>query len=843
MGNRILRVDSDIVILQRKEILFTTKIATGEGQIQLQLLDLIILQYFFEDESTDKIIQNVLNDDYVKYLSPSLSASVVNQQVTKFFNLQILKENKHDKTCDDLKLKYPRLKDLQNKANIDLNSNHTYKLSSNFALVPKLNGFCIWIENNKNYFKLSLEEILVAVMFLNGEACSSIKNDLSFLKINDIDKVMSLLIKNKILVKVLKKQDTKIEAEIGTINTSNHKANRLNSWEHINPDNRIPVYFVPHMENHFPLALGLLFTSIQNHNNGDLLKRFNLIPITYFTPENLLNVVYRKFGRGIWLFSNYMWSQDLNLEISRLVKAHDKGNLTIHGGPSTPNYRQASKEFMTTNNSVDISVHGEGEIAISEILECVHRDSQAYLTYAQNALVGVSGITFKMGGEFIRTSDRVRMNAPDSIPSPYLEGSFDNYYGRVDAAIIESNRGCPFGCTFCDWGSATSQKVKKYDLERTKKEIEWIGKSKTKIIWIADANFGMYERDIELSAHIVKVKEKYGYPQEVVVNYTKNTTWRLAEIIKLFTQGNIISQGIISIQTTDKMTLEVINRKNIKTSKYDELAKVFADENLPLSTDLMIGLPGITVDAFKADIQRYMDLDVAIKAYPTQLLPNSPMADPEYIAKYKIETDENNFIISSYSFSIDELAIMKKIYKYYTIADGYSVLRYVLRYLQWHYEIKSVSFLYDLMLYLEENPQSYPHLTWGLKYFDIDKCMPGGWDIFYKELKLYLINTVNVEDNSELDTVLLVNKLSMPDDMQSYPLKAKLQHDFVEYFQQFSQDEQSQIKNLSQFNEAYFEVKDPSSMAFIDLEKLQYDSHQYFWELHTPVSRASSIVS
>jgi hypothetical protein len=291
------------------------------------------------------------------------------------------------------------------------------------------------------------------------------------------------------------------------------------------------------------------------------------------------------------------------------------------------------------------------------------------------------------------------------------------------------------------------------------------------------------------------------------------------------------------------MTLEVINRKNIKTSKYDELAKVFADENLPLSTDLMIGLPGITVKAFKEDLQRYMDLDVAIKAYPTQLLPNSPMADPEYIKKYKIVTDENDFIISSYSFSQNDLATMKKIYKYYTIADGYALLRYVLRYLQWQYDIKSVDFLFQLMKYLDKNPETFPHLTWGFKYFDMEKCMPGSWDVFYKEIKAYLKNEIKIDDNTELETVLLVNKLSMPDDTQIYPRKTKLKHNIIEYFNQFKEEDQNQYKKLSEFKSASFEVKDPSSMSFINLENLQYDTHQYFWELHTPISRASSIAS
>ena len=76
---------------------------------------------------------------------------------------------------------------------------------------------------------------------------------------------------------------------------------------------------------------------------------------------------------------------------------------------------------------------------------------------------------------------RVRFRQPDEIPSPYLQGVFDSY-GEVSAAIIESNRGCPFGCTFCDWGSATQQKVRKFDVQRVRDEITWLAQRKVRIL-------------------------------------------------------------------------------------------------------------------------------------------------------------------------------------------------------------------------------------------------------------------------------------------------------------------------------------------------------------------------
>ena len=441
----------------------------------------------------------------------------------------------------------------------------------------------------------------------------------------------------------------------------------------------------------------------------------------------------------------------------------------------------------------------------------------------------------------VSTEKRTRLKAPDSVPSPYLTGIFDSYDGRVEAAIIESNRGCPFGCTFCDWGSATRQKVRKFELDRVEQEIDWIGRNRVRIIWIADANFGMYDRDIELSKYIVETRKKYGFPQEVVVNYTKNTTRRLLEIIKAFSSGGIISQGIISIQTTDEATLEVINRRNIRTETYDELAQVFADANLPLSTDLMTGLPGITPEAFDRDLQRYFDADVTTKAYPTQLLPNSPMADPEYMEKYKIRVDNNGFIISCFSFNEAEMAAMNVIYGFFTIADGYSALRYVLRYLQWEHEIPAVAFLHKLLDEINATPDKYPSITWAARTFMQFKFMPGGWKTFYDQVAEFACDCYGIQRDQAFDTVLLVNELAMPDDSLRYPLSRELPYDFVAWFLDHSANKLHQGERLETYSPGVFEVDDPDSMSSIDMDYIQYDSHQIFWELRSSLARANSV--
>jgi radical SAM superfamily enzyme YgiQ (UPF0313 family) len=829
-----MQLNQDFMILSRKGQLLVSQISGEVPPMVIHEPDVVLLDYFLKNCDTQKAASQFASHPWIKQWLPHVQPQAVLQRIEQFKQARFFDASKAPNSALTLhvleKIEATEFEELPDHLS----------LSSHAAISLHDDGFFACSAIDQKPYQLPANWVVLMLAFGDGYAHQKVIKEKAFLFDDDIELVLHTLFKHGFLIPQKKQQKSCDEV---TQFAEVKPEGSMHSWRDIEPDRRIPVYFVPHMENHFPLALGIIYSALQNYKDGALLERFQLIPISYLSPNDMLNGPYRKFRTGVWLFSNYMWSMDVNLQVSQAIKGHDTKNLTIHGGPSTPEYKQASADFMAAHPSVDISVHGEGEVAITEIFEHIIQSQEGEVTYNQEPLSEVTGITFrnKLNNELIRTAARKRMAAPDEVPSPYLSGLFDVYDGRVEAAIIESNRGCPFGCTFCDWGSATNQKVRKFDLDRVKNEIEWIGKNKVRVIWIADANFGIYDRDIELSQFIVDTKEKYGYPQEVVVNYTKNSTWRLVEIIKIFTAGGIISQGIISIQTTDEKTLEVINRKNIKTEKYDELTKVFYDLKLPLSTDLMIGLPGITVEAFNNDLQRYIDMDVSVKAYPTQLLPNSPMANPDYIEKYQIKTDAQDFVISSYSFSEADLQWMKGMYQVYIMADGYSLLRYVIRYLQWEHSIRAIDFLQDLFKFIGQNPNKFKQITWAIRFFNQDKCMPGGWTLFYQQVADYIKQQYGIETDSGLRTILQVNQMCMPDDTLNYPMQVALAHDFTAYFSAKSSQAAHKDKPLTDYPPAKFHVSDPNSMVSIDLDYLQYDSHQYFWELHSEVSRPKSV--
>jgi radical SAM superfamily enzyme YgiQ (UPF0313 family) len=159
---------------------------------------------------------------------------------------------------------------------------------------------------------------------------------------------------------------------------------------------------------------------------------------------------------------------------------------------------------------------------------------------------------------------------------------------------LETNRGCPYGCTFCDWGSATTSRVRKYDIDRVFGELQWCSDMRITSVSVADANFGMFARDVDIAAELARVRSTSDFPRAFGVSYAKNTVKHLEQIIGMLTDAGVMSQGVLSLQSMDADTLQVVHRSNIKTERYDALAAWMRSAKLPW-VELMMGLPGMTV--------------------------------------------------------------------------------------------------------------------------------------------------------------------------------------------------------------------------------------------------------
>lgn len=291
----------------------------------------------------------------------------------------------------------------------------------------------------------------------------------------------------------------------------------------------------------------------------------------------------------IYAISCYVWNMGFVRRWLPKLMARKPNARVILGGPQVMNQ---GKRYLGPDNERIVICNGEGEHTFTNFI--------AELLEPTPDLSKVLGLSFYRNGQLITTPPQERIKDLNSTPSPYLQGHFDPT--KYVWASIESNRGCPYQCTYCFWGAATNAKVFKSDIDRVKAEITWLAQNRALYIFITDANFGMLNRDIEIAEHLAECKRKYSYPLTVFFSAAKNSPERVTEITKVLSAVELISTQPVSLQTMDANTLASVKRSNIKESSYVSLQKDLHEHNLASFIEMIWPLPGETLASFKAGL-------------------------------------------------------------------------------------------------------------------------------------------------------------------------------------------------------------------------------------------------
>ena len=102
--------------------------------------------------------------------------------------------------------------------------------------------------------------------------------------------------------------------------------------------------------------------------------------------------------------------------------------------------------------------------------------------------------------------------------------------------MMQTNRGCPFHCTFCADGKDEVNQVNSFSTERVKEELDYIVKHKhenTRNLIFSDLNFGMYPRDQETAKYLYDMQLKHNYPDFLYLSTGKNQKEKVIKAIEL----------------------------------------------------------------------------------------------------------------------------------------------------------------------------------------------------------------------------------------------------------------------------------------------------------------------
>ena len=387
-------------------------------------------------------------------------------------------------------------------------------------------------------------------------------------------------------------------------------------------------------QNYLPYSIACLQSYARTKLPPD---RFTFLPMIYKRIP-VFEIVERLSAADIVGFSTYVWNAQISLEPARRLKCLDPQRLIIFGGPQVPDHAEA---FLRANPFIDVVVHNEGERTFVDLLN----------RFPARDWTDLRGISYLAGdGQFVRTPPVERMRDLEELPSPFLNGMFDELIASNPdeqwIGLWETNRGCPFQCTFCDWGSATAGKVTKFEFDRLNGELDWFAGRSIKYIFVCDANFGIQKRDVEIAQAVADIRRRTGFPHGFSVQNTKNATERAYQTQKILADAKLNKGVALSMQSLDPLTLKNIKRDNISLETYFELARRFTADNVETYSDLILGLPGETYESFRNGVDKLIRLGQhnRIQFNNLTILPNAEMGNPEYLAKFGMVTVQSEII-------------------------------------------------------------------------------------------------------------------------------------------------------------------------------------------------------
>ncbi|MBI2800512.1 MAG: cobalamin B12-binding domain-containing protein [Gammaproteobacteria bacterium] len=355
-------------------------------------------------------------------------------------------------------------------------------------------------------------------------------------------------------------------------------------------------------------------------------------------PDRLLSAM-RQQAPDVLMLSNYTWNEQISRYFARMAKAMKPDTLVVMGGPNIHDEPERQRTFLAERPELDWYVLGEGDFLAAEI---VQHFADCGLSFRALSQRDIASSIYRRSDELIRHDIVKRTRNLDDIPSPWLTGIMDEFFDGKLAPLWETNRGCPFTCTFCVQGTKYYNRVTYFDKERLREEIQYIGKRiKAKcpsmgVLRIADPNYGMYARDPEISGYLGNAQHDFGWPSYIDATTGKNRPERVIESMERVGGALVLWQ---SVQSLDEDVLRNIKRENIRLDAYSSLNVHIRGRGLKSSSDLILALPGETLETHLASLTKMIDAGVArVHNFQCLLLKGTELERTDSRAKFSFKT-------------------------------------------------------------------------------------------------------------------------------------------------------------------------------------------------------------
>jgi radical SAM superfamily enzyme YgiQ (UPF0313 family) len=318
--------------------------------------------------------------------------------------------------------------------------------------------------------------------------------------------------------------------------------------------------------------------------------------------------------------STYVWSFGGLMELARLVKQSRPGCSIVAGGPSARPRMFDLDSFSKYRDSIDALVLADGEEAVRAIA--------AAGDMGKESLKAVSGLAIPSPDGWVLTPERVPDSDLDTIASPFQMSLMP----RGNVAYVETFRGCPLSCSFCQWGIMDSKR--KFSKEYLVRELNALKVNSPVFSFLVDAALNL---NLPAFRNLAAAEEEAGFFRQTPLLCEVYPTLLKEEHLEFLERCRDVHVGL-GVQSLDPQTLNAVSRR----CKLEFLATVVRQlSGIGLvDVEIILGLPGDTPESFRRTLEQALQLPCNVRVYKCLVLPDALMtrAPKEFDVRFDPQT-------------------------------------------------------------------------------------------------------------------------------------------------------------------------------------------------------------
>lgn len=350
-------------------------------------------------------------------------------------------------------------------------------------------------------------------------------------------------------------------------------------------------------------------------------------------------------ARRPWLvgFTCYLWNIDRSLWIAEQLKAARPELQILLGGPEIT----ADNAWVLEQAAIDYAAIGEGEQTFCELLAAL-RSSSAPRMPIDGLYVAAEHRGMTSGARTARLPN-FRRPLPDlnEISSPYLAGILDAADEQM--LLLETIRGCVFKCKFCYY-------PKSYDslyflsAEKILANLEHARRRGAREVVLLDPTLNQ-KRDFNAFLRLLaqaNPERQFTFFGELRAEGITSETARLLR------EANF-TEVEIGLQSVDPVAQELMDRKN-NMKAFERGVRAMLDAGLEVKVDLIIGLPGDTVDSVRRGLDYLCSsrLYSSIQAFNLAILPGTAFRQEADALGLKFQPRPPYYVLGTPTLQIEQ---------------------------------------------------------------------------------------------------------------------------------------------------------------------------------------------